>query len=108
MLDGQAFFVQDAEYREYLAQADQNVRPQVCIILLHSDLHLRVSQASTCSNHRAISTISRSRFHSLAVTGIAGAVCRHECAVPGSFVNLFKGERYGLLPFQSFELNYAL
>ncbi|KIM19515.1 hypothetical protein M408DRAFT_31155 [Serendipita vermifera MAFF 305830] len=74
---GNAFFVEDAPYRDYLRVTDA---PQ--------------QLSSTCSNHRAISDTNRSRFNTLDVTGIAGAVCRHECAIPGSFVNLFKGERY--------------
>lgn len=49
---------------------------------------------SNCYNHQAVSLASKSRFARLEVTGIAGAVCRHECAIPGGFVDLYKGERY--------------
>ncbi|CAG8651510.1 606_t:CDS:10, partial [Acaulospora colombiana] len=47
--------------------------------------------ASTCTNLRAL-LLPRSRFARLNVTGVAGAVCRHECAIPGSFVDMFQGE----------------
>ncbi|KAG8820531.1 hypothetical protein FRC17_010124, partial [Serendipita sp. 399] len=61
------FFANPREYEEYLKTADV---PQ--------------QEPSECSNHRALSNTSRSRYNHLEVTGIAGA----------GFVNLYKGERY--------------
>ncbi|PVF91436.1 hypothetical protein CPB86DRAFT_719431, partial [Serendipita vermifera] len=72
------FFVASDPYTQYLRKMDT----------------VQQQPVSTCSDYRAMSSFSRSRFQSLDVTGIAGAVCRHECALPGSFVNLFKGERF--------------
>ncbi|PVF91605.1 hypothetical protein CPB86DRAFT_303151 [Serendipita vermifera] len=75
--EGRGFFVDNQIYQNYLATNANNTQPP-----------------SSCSNLRAVSSTNRSRFQSLDVTGVAGAVCRHDCAIPHGFVNLFKGERY--------------
>lgn len=77
--ENKCFFVGNERYNEYLKKMDTTQRSQ---------------HTSTCSDYRALSTHNRSRFQSLDVTGVAGAVCRHECILPGSFINLYKGERF--------------
>ncbi|CCA75618.1 hypothetical protein PIIN_09609 [Serendipita indica DSM 11827] len=76
------FFANFEEYKAYLGQVD--AQPQ---------------EKSDCSDYRATSTISRTRFGQLEVTGVVGAVCRHECAVPNGFVDLHHGERYASTDF---------
>ncbi|KAG8818805.1 hypothetical protein FRC19_010305 [Serendipita sp. 401] len=71
------FFVENQQYLDYLKTVDANQQNK-----------------STCSDLRALLNYNRSRFQRLDITGIAGAVCRHDCAIPGSFVNLYKGERF--------------
>ncbi|KAG8846910.1 hypothetical protein FRB91_000368 [Serendipita sp. 411] len=71
------FFVGNQQYLDYLQTVD-----------------LAQQNKSTCSDLRALLNNNRSRFQRLDITGVAGAVCRHDCAIPGSFVNLYKGERF--------------
>lgn len=59
------FFANPVQYRGYLASV--NVAQQ---------------GRSDCSNCRALSSGSRSHYNKLEVTGVAGGVCRHECAIP--------------------------
>ncbi|KIM27650.1 hypothetical protein M408DRAFT_24310 [Serendipita vermifera MAFF 305830] len=75
-IDG-GFFANPNLYQEYLSKIKNTQQ-----------------DPSDCSNHRASTLASRSRFEKLEITGVAGGVCRHECAISQGFVNLYKGERY--------------
>lgn len=74
---GGGFFADPEEYEDYLGVVDHEQQ-----------------ETSDCADHRATTLSTRTRFNRLEVTGVAGAVCRHECAIPQGFVNLYKGERY--------------
>ena len=50
-------------------------------------------QEPTCSGFRAVNMANK-KGEGLAVSGVAGGVCRHTLMIPNSAVDLQKGERY--------------
>jgi Kyakuja-Dileera-Zisupton transposase len=85
------FFVDRHNYQRYLDTSNTPQREAGGPYSASSTL--TIAQSSDCVDHKALLHVTKSRFESLEVSGVAGAVCRHECAIPQSFVNLSHGER---------------
>ena len=80
--DGIAFFVQEKEYKSFLAKFGK----------------LGLEERSTCNNHEALAKASTKHTHGLASTGIVTVECtRHDMKRPCSIGDMLKGERFDIL-----------
>jgi hypothetical protein len=94
--NGEGFMVEDFQYQYHLGLAKDATEVKVHLDILH--YCLIPYQASTCSNHQALSMANKSN-KPLDATGVGASACaRHGFFIPHSVVNFQKGERYVCAP----------
>jgi hypothetical protein len=95
LMDGTAFFVEEAPYQAHLKTAVelQQVLATIFTILSIVGIDQHPWKKHTCANHKAANEVSSGRKN-LDVTGVGACACgRHGCFVPHTMVDFQKGER---------------